>query len=342
MLFHYNPDPHSELSLRTDASQVAVGDVLQQISNGIPRPLAFFSRNLQPAQMRYSTFSREWVAVYLSIKHFRHFLEGKQFVIFTDHKPLTFAFWSKTDSHSPRKARQLDFVSQFTSDIRYINGPANFVADALSISSLHYLSSPFIDSSTLALAQDDSTLSELRSNPSLQFHDLPLLTDSSTIACDISTGCPGLYIPLNFRRKIFDHFHSISHTSIRATVKLISDSVLWPNLRKDIRFLSRNCLHCQSCKLYRHSIRLPERFSLPDSRFQDVHIDLVGPSPPSNGFSYIFTCVDRYTRWLVATPIRDISAETVVRSFWFSGNYHYWPRLLIYLSSFPGNSKFTG
>ena len=63
MLFHYNPDPHSELSLRTDASQVAVGAVLQQTSNGIPRPLAFFSRKLQPAQMRYSTFGRELLAV---------------------------------------------------------------------------------------------------------------------------------------------------------------------------------------------------------------------------------------------------------------------------------------
>ena len=59
MLFHYNPDPHSELSLHTDASQVAVSAVLQQTSNGIPRPLGFFSRKLQPAQMGYSTFGRE-------------------------------------------------------------------------------------------------------------------------------------------------------------------------------------------------------------------------------------------------------------------------------------------
>ena len=67
--------------------------------------------------------------------------------------------------------------------------------------------------------------------------------------------------------------------------------------------------------MYRHTITLPGCFSFPDSRFQYVHIDLVGPLPPSNGFSYIFTCVDRYTRWPVATPIRDISAETVAKSF---------------------------
>ena len=76
MLLHYNPHPYSELSLRIDAPQVAVDAVLQQTSNGIPRPLAFFSRKLQPAEMRYSTFGRELLAVYLSIKHFRYFLEG--------------------------------------------------------------------------------------------------------------------------------------------------------------------------------------------------------------------------------------------------------------------------
>ena len=67
--------------------------------------------------------------------------------------------------------------------------------------------------------------------------------------------------------------------------------------------------------MYRHTITPPGRFPLPDSRFQRVHIDLVGPLPPSNGFSYIFTCADRYTRWPVATPIRDISAEMVAKSF---------------------------
>ena len=117
------------------------------------------------------------LAVYLSVKHFRHFLEGRQFVIFTNHKPLTFALRSKTDNHSLHETRQLDFISQFTSDIRYIDGPVNFVADALSRSSLHSLSPSFTHLSALALAQDDSTLSELRNNHSLQFRYLPLLTD---------------------------------------------------------------------------------------------------------------------------------------------------------------------
>ena len=54
LLFHHNPDPHSELSLRTDASQAAAGAVLQQTSNRIPRLLAFFFGSYNP--LRYRTF----------------------------------------------------------------------------------------------------------------------------------------------------------------------------------------------------------------------------------------------------------------------------------------------
>nr|XP_042908119.1 uncharacterized protein LOC122271315 [Parasteatoda tepidariorum] len=61
---------------------------------------------------------------------------------------------------------------------------------------------------------------------------------------------------------------------------------------------------------------LPEKpFNLPFERFQHVHIDLVGPLPPSVGFNYLLTCVDRYTRWPEAIPLSDVSAETVSKAF---------------------------
>ena len=64
------------LSLTTDASDQALGAVLQQLVNNFWEPLAFFSRKLQPSEKKYSAFDRELLAVYLGIRHFRHFLEG--------------------------------------------------------------------------------------------------------------------------------------------------------------------------------------------------------------------------------------------------------------------------
>ncbi|BHF70289.1 hypothetical protein SprV_0301333900 [Sparganum proliferum] len=118
MLHHLSLDAHAQPILTSDASNSAVGAVLHQQVNNHLQPLAFFSQKLQPAQTRYSTFSRELLAIYLAIRHFRHLLEGRDFSVHTDHKPLTYAIKAKSDRYSPREVRHLDFISQFTADIR--------------------------------------------------------------------------------------------------------------------------------------------------------------------------------------------------------------------------------
>nr|VZI30595.1 unnamed protein product [Spirometra erinaceieuropaei] len=53
----------------------------------------------------------------------------------------------------------------------------------------------------------------------------------------------------------------------------------------------------------------------PDARYSHVHLDVVGPLPPSNGFTFLLTYVDQYTRWAEAIPLPNVQAETVVKVF---------------------------
>ena len=118
-----HPDPSSSLALTTDASLVAVGGVLTHGGPG-GAPIAFFSKKLSPAEVKYSAFDRELLGVFLAIKHFRHILEGRLFTVWTDHKPLCGALGSAAEK-SPRQTRHLSYVSEFSTDIQHVAGVSN-------------------------------------------------------------------------------------------------------------------------------------------------------------------------------------------------------------------------
>ena len=322
MLAH--PNYNLPIQLVTDASKQALGAVLQQIADGEPQPLAFFSRKTSDAESRYFPYDLELLGVFAALKHFRYFLEGRKFQILTDQKPLTSAFFKAKDPLSARQQHQLAFISEFTTDIAHIPGTTNQVADALSRQfdvnlAVHTVAHAFsdIDLEELAAAQreDPDCIATPTAVTGLTLQHIVLPGGASPILCDTSMGSPRIYVPETWRKAIYNKVHNLSHPSGRATKLLITKKYVWHRIGADVTRWARECATCQQQKVARHTKPSIQSIRVPAQRFQHVHVDLVGPLPPSEGNVYILTVIDRTTRWPEAIPLPDSKAETVAQAF---------------------------
>jgi hypothetical protein len=333
-----HPAPNATLSLSVDASDSHVGGVLQQKCGRGWQPLAFYSKKLSPAEIKYSTFDRELLAAFLTIRHFRFLLEGRQFTLLTDHKPLVASMTRVTPPHSARQQRHLAFVSEFTTDLRHTPGTENVVADALSrppavllssctpaTAGLPVLSIPPpsdtpltpppavaadaqpIDFSELAFAQPSCPdVQAMLISPSLSV--VSKKVGSAEVLGDVSTGVFRPLLPARFRTAAVWSLHNIHHPGVRASRRLVCSSFCWPRMGVFVSALVRNCLHCQKAKIHRHVVLQAAHIPVPVRRFAHLHVDLVGPLPRSSGFSYLFTMVDRTTRWPEVVPLASTTA----------------------------------
>ena len=124
------PDFDYQFVVTTDASDVAVGAILQQdVGMGL-QPIAFASRKLQQAEVRYSAYERELLGIVWAIGQWKHYFQGPHpIVIQTDHAPLR---------HLPNQAsvnsriwKWLSILQSYNIDIQHIPGKHN-PADSLS------------------------------------------------------------------------------------------------------------------------------------------------------------------------------------------------------------------
>lgn len=341
MLVH--PSSTAPTALTTDASDGAIGaELAQRQEDGQWKPIAFFSRRLTAAERKYAALDKELTGVYSAIKHFRWFVEGRDFTVYTDHRPLTTILTSGSEQ-PPRRTRQLAYVSEFTTDLRYVKGEQNVVADLLSrpsepetrpsptlargsveepatpVTNPMILAARLPDLDYAALARDQANDPEVqahrRAEDSLEVQDVQFQDGAFTVACDVSQGRPRPIIPVPWRKRIFDIIHGLSHAGRKVTQSALTARFVWQGVKGDIREWCKTCLQCQAAKVAKHTRAPLTRRPEPDRRFGSVHVDIVGPLPISQGYRYLFTITDRFTKWPEAIPMQDMRASTCANAF---------------------------
>ncbi|KAK3787128.1 hypothetical protein RRG08_059644, partial [Elysia crispata] len=236
MLSH--PKPGASISLTSDASDQAVGAVLEQYVDGFWQPLAFFSKQLRPPEQKYSTFDRELLALYLAIRHFKYFLEGRSFTMFTDHKPLVGAMSKASDMWTARQQRHLAHISEFSTDIRHISGKDNVVADCLSrnTTGTNTLVNVVlgIDYAAMARAQTQDTDVQAFQTAitGLTIRPIQIHNSGPVLLCDVSLGHPRPIVPRTFQRQVFEAIHNLAHPGRKSTVKLVANKFVWHGVKK--------------------------------------------------------------------------------------------------------------
>ena len=124
------PRDEGRYVLDSDASDDALGLVLQQEQNGMLKIIDYASRTLQPAKRSYCSTRKELLAVIYGLKHFRQFLLGRRVVCRTDHVALTSLF--RTPEPVGQQARYMDLLGEFDMEIVHRPGESHQNSDALS------------------------------------------------------------------------------------------------------------------------------------------------------------------------------------------------------------------
>lgn len=168
----------------------------------------------------------------------------------------------------------------------------------------------------LDLAQDQDTDAEFQQLLStgathLEFRLIPLHSSDCKIWCDVSTRHRGLFITGKYRRHVFTALHNLSHPGINATLKLIAQRFVWSEMNKDVRTWACGCRQCQCSIVHKHVHTPLGIYTNPNAWLEHIHINIIGPLLLVNDYSYILTCIDRFSRWPEVIPVKDVLTKTI-------------------------------
>lgn len=125
-------------------------------------------------------------------------------------------------------------------------------------------------------------------------------------------------IPLSVRESVVKLAHDglAGHMGIQKTYKKVLQNFYWPGMKKDIALFIKSCHVCQVGGKPNQIIpRAPlQPIRVISDPFERIVIDCVGPLPKTKkGNRYLFTIMDTATRYPEVYPLKNISANSIVK-----------------------------
>ena len=352
------PNFSKPFTIHTDASDLQLGACISQDG----KPIAFYSRKLNPAQTKYTTTEQELLSIVETLKEFRTILLGQQLIIHTDHKNLVYKSLT-----SDRVLRWRLYIEEYSPDIRYIKGEKNVVADALSrldksedniedTKENYFMTCYGLDKEDdhlevyplsykqldIAQQQDKTIMKVLKmKNTKYELKDFHGGGKSFSLVCYKDK----IVVPKLLQRHITDWYHTmLCHPGINRTEETISQHLWWPEMRKTIRQLCEVCPTCQKNKRDNPKFgHLPPK-EAEATPWDKMCVDLIGPykirrKGQDDLICKCVTMIDPATGWFEIHQFddkRSITIANIVEQEWFCR--YPWPTQV----TFDRGSEFMG
>ena len=125
-------------------------------------------------------------------------------------------------------------------------------------------------------------------------------------------------VPEETAEAVITEVHRQGHLGKHKTWKAFNRKYYTPQGKQRCRKIVRTCPECQLGKDYK-ARHVPKGHINSSGPWETVSIDIVGPLPvDGNSNRYIVTIMDVYSRYLIATPVRNHKASTVSRCLYES------------------------
>ena len=329
------PDFNAPFEIHTDASHYQLGAVISQKG----KPIAFYSRKLNPAQTRYTTTERELLSIVETLKEYRNILLGQQIEVFTDHKNLVYKHFN-----TERVMRWRLLIEEFGPKLTYIKGTHNIIADALSRMRLTEK-----DFSPEAFAADDHddlpayplTFSKILEEQERD-NDLQAKLQQSEVyqkktfqhsdkSYDLITRDDKIVLPQSLQQMATEWYHlHLLHPGETRMELTLGQHYCWTGMRKTIQ---RVCRACQVCKAAKPSSK---KYGLLPPKNPEVIpwktlcIDLIGPykfgSDKKEVVLHCMTMIDPATGWFEIVQVPNKQADEIINLLEFTWLTRYpWP-----------------